>query len=376
MMFDDSNNSDASLASSRAHSKDDGSVQPRLGEVPLCSAEAASMINANPTVSQGRHSLRERIALGVFAALLLVGFLILMSYIIAGHGLNVTATSIDDVTGDMAGYDVVLFEGTVVAQADVESGEEASEGGPLSLIGLFSGDGDDASESAEQASAESGAEAPGYDVNSVESANPGIESSTDDVMTLDEACAIYEGKNASVITLDVYDLRRYANGRVIMKSDHVYGIFSLTDDEAEALQLAKTTTTTTRTTTVTTDGFPSIEDTKTTTRVKSAYGSVSELLNDVDPDTIDPELIERIEAMLEHFKAVGVDTVIALTPDPRPFSVIDGVDVVISVKQQELFASSEMVHGTLYFDAPEQGSIGVLMIAPGNVASTKVLDAS
>ena len=338
-----------------------------------CSEEAARLLDARADALAGQRR-RERVALGVFGVLVLAGFVVLTSYISnAGQGLTAAATNIDDIAGDMQGYDVVLFKGTVhkdsssddASSSKAKSDEGSSKGGVTSF--LFGGAGEDSSDASEASSSDGGAD---------ETETDAVSSEDDGAMTVDEARAIYEGKKASVLEVDPDDLRDYASGRIIMKDGHSYGIFSLTPDMVSEFSMPKTTTTkTTTTTTERSSGSGASVDAKTTTRVKNAYDSVSDLFADINPDQADPELTEHIETILARFEAAHVDTVVALTSDPTPFAFVDGVDAVITFKTQDRFSMSEVIGGTLYFDAPEQGSVGVLMIAPGNVASTKVLSA-
>lgn len=308
-----------------------------------CSQEALRFIHAKASVSvrkKRRPIARERLALVIFACLLVAGFVALTSYISAGHSLNVTATNIDDIAGNMENYDVVLFDGTV-EQPHTE--EEDAEG----LAALTK--------------------------------NPHLAA---DPYTLEDARDLYEGKKASVIELNVEEPRQYVNGRVIMKSGHVYGILSVPEDLVEQLVIPKVTTT--KTTVVTTEGEEYApeqgigpENATTVTHVKNAYDSVSELLAATEEASVaNPKLVERVERILKRFENAGVDTVIAITPDPRPFASIEGIDVVLTVKQQDRFARAETIDGTLYVDTPERGSVGALLIAPGNVVSSKILNNS
>lgn len=308
-----------------------------------CSQEALHLIHAKTSVAvrkKRRPIARERLALGIFACLLIAGFIALTSYVSAGHSLNVTATNIDDIAGNMENYDVVLFDGTV----EQPQGEEDAVD-PLASI--------------------------------TKSARPIAEP-----YTLEEARDLYESKKASVIELNVEDPRQYVNGRVIMKAGHVYGILSVPQDLVEQLVIPKVTTT--KTTVVTTEGEDydpkqdaGSENATTVTHVKNAYDSVSELLAATEEASIaNPKLVERVERILDRFENAGVDTVIAITPDPRPFASIEGIDVVITVKSQDRFARVETIDGTLYVDTPERGSVGALLIAPGNVVSSKILNNS
>lgn len=298
-----------------------------------CSEEAQRLLEARDRAAEGHsQKRRELIALGVFGALVLAGFIILTSYINAGHNLNVTATSIDDIAGDMTGYDVVLFEGTALPSSDSDSSAESPED-----------------------------EEDGSDVSS-------------QTVSLEDAKRHYSEKNASVMEVGPDSLQDYVSGRIVMKQGHTYGIFSLTPDMVSELVVPKQTTTKTTTTqTETSPGIFGITNETVTTRTTGAYDSVSDIFSSVDPESVDPGLVEHIQGILDRFAAAKVDTVIALTTDPTPFCAVEGVDAVISFKRYDRFSMAETIGGTLYFDAPEIGDVGVLMIAPGNVASTKVL---
>ena len=52
---------------------------------------------------------REKIALAVFAALIVLSLLGLGWYLVAGHSWNVAASNIDDTFGSMDGYTCLLY---------------------------------------------------------------------------------------------------------------------------------------------------------------------------------------------------------------------------------------------------------------------------
>ena len=68
-----------------------------------------------------------------------------------------------------------------------------------------------------------------------------------------------------------------------------------------------------------------------------------------------------------------MSTPILLTKSSLPASATDGADVVITVRTDERFSQSQMINHTLYVDTPEVGSVGALLVAPGNVVSSRVL---
>ncbi|WP_371298185.1 hypothetical protein [Paraeggerthella sp.] len=56
---------------------------------------------------------REKIALAVFAALIVLSLGGLGWYLVAGHSWNVAASNIDDTFGNMDGYTAIVYAGTV-----------------------------------------------------------------------------------------------------------------------------------------------------------------------------------------------------------------------------------------------------------------------
>ena len=364
-------------------------------EEMICSPEAAHLVDAKSnTKDTVRHGVREGIALAVFGFLVAAGFIALTTYISAGHNLNYASTGIDDIAGNMSGYGVILYEGTVESSASAESsltsdkaltsnesariGESAEEGASSAK-----GESDERSvkgfvKMALGLDSETEAGVPG---SAKASESTGASASTsgsasdaaNDPMTMDEAKEIYEAKKATVLELDVNDLEQYQFGRIIMKGGHTYGVVSITDDELAALDLPKAATTTKTTITTSRESRTSSVGSSAKVSTKSAYANVAELLADVAADSIDEELVARVGDVIDHFRNAGVDVVVVLTHDVRPMAAIDGADVVITVRTDERFSQSQMISHTLYVDTPEVGSVGALLVAPGNVVSSRVL---
>lgn len=347
-----------------------------------------------------RHGVREGIALAVFGFLVAAGFIALTTYISAGHNLNYASTGIDDIAGNMSGYGVILYEGTVESSASAESSlasDNALGSNESARIGESAKSDEGAEEGASSAKGESDersvkgfvkmalgldseAEA-GVSGSAKASESTGASASTsgsasddaNDPMTMDEAKEIYEAKKATVLGLDVSDLEQYQFGRIVMKGGHTYGVVSITDDELAALDLPKAATTTKTTITTSRESRTSSVGSSAKVSTKSAYANVAELLADVDADSIDEELVARVGDVIDHFRNAGVDVVVVLTHDVRPMAAIDGADVVITVRTDERFSQSQMINHTLYVDTPEVGSVGALLVAPGNVVSSRVL---
>ena len=355
-------------------------------EEMICSPEAAHLVDAKSnTKDTVRHGVREGIALAVFGFLVAAGFIALTTYISAGHNLNYASTGIDDIAGNMSGYGVILYEGTVVSSASAESSlasdnalgsNESARIGEGAKEGASSAKGESDEQSVKgfvkmALGLDSEAEA-GVSGSAKASESTGASASTsgsasddaNDPMTMDEAKEIYEAKKATVLGLDVNDLEQYQFGRIIMKGGHTYGIVSITDDELAALDLPKAATTTKTTITTSRESRTSSVGSSAKVSTKSAYANVAELLADVDADSVDEELVARVGDVIDHFRNAGVDVVVVLTHDVRPMAAIDGADVVITVRTDERFSQSQMINHTLYVDTPEVGSVGALLVAP------------
>jgi hypothetical protein len=122
---------------------------------------------------------RERIALVVFMACIALILGGIVAYLLAGHSWNVAASHIDDATGELDGYHVILYEGTSTPS---ESRVDAK--GKLSF-------------------------------------HPASLASTE---------GEYRDKGASVIKIDTSDLDEYNRPIVIERDGYRIGIVSFEDD--------------------------------------------------------------------------------------------------------------------------------------------------
>ncbi|MBC5582780.1 alcohol dehydrogenase [Eggerthella sp. NSJ-70] len=298
---------------------------------------------------------REKIALAVFAALIVLSLFGLGWYLIAGHSWNVAASNIDDTFGSMDGYTAIVYEGTAVPKAVDEKGasgagadagassgakaadvadaaspeageskdperneheaeESASKERSAAEEGLPERDAADGTDGAADADADAGASSSagtgtGTLANGTSAkAKPGV--------TVAEAQRSYEDKKATVFSLDTVDLDQYGEGTILKKGDHRFGVFSVTE----------------------------------------------------------PTTVRALEKQVAYFAAHKVDFIVAITPDKAYVEGASGIDIVVSTQDEDLFVMGETIDGTFYVDAPEVGKVGTILISPSNVVSAKVIE--
>ncbi len=140
---------------------------------------------------------REKIALCIFALLILGSLGGLLWYLVAGHSWNVAATNIDDTFGSMAGYNVVLYEGSeeLDEKRHLKTGPDMLE--KESVI------------EDERPAAAGAAKA---------SALP---------LTIESVEESYEEKGASAFVLDIEDPLLYQEGTILRRGDKRFGVISV-----------------------------------------------------------------------------------------------------------------------------------------------------
>ena len=287
---------------------------------------------------------REKIALAVFAALIVLSLLGLGWYLVAGHSWNVAASNIDDTFGSMDGYTAIVYEGTAVPQTAAEKAAEAAkeEKAAKGAAGSASSDekgsheldpaaDDDEGKPSERE--ESGREADERELPEKDAASSAVEAEPDasaaagarsngtsakskPTVTVAEAQKSYEDKKATVFSLDTTDLGQYGEGIILKKGGHRFGVFSVTA----------------------------------------------------------PTPVRAIEKQVAYFVKYKVDFIVAITPDKAYVDDASGIDIVISTQDEDLFVMGETIDGTFYVDAPEAGKVGTILISPSNVVSAKVIE--
>lgn len=306
---------------------------------------------------------REKIALLVFSGLIALSLCGLGWYLLAGHSWNVAASNIDDTFGSMDGYTALLYQGTAAPEEDapasadgkaaaaegagVSPGSPSSRGGadgPSSQPGgladggpagssaaLGEADGskgggasagdlphDAASASEDSASGIAASEALERLSDSDSSPFSRFSASVDDepALTVAEAAQSYEDKRATVFSFNVEHPEKYREGLTLKKNGRRLGVCS------------------------------------------------------VDGPLSAPALVKQVKA----FDRQKVDFIVVITPDRRYVDGIPGIDIVISTRDEGLFAMGETIDGTFYVDAPPVGHVGAILISPSNVVSAKDIE--
>lgn len=275
---------------------------------------------------------REKIALVIFVLLILAGLGLLVAYLNIGHNWNVTASQIDNATGELEGYTVILYSGqqpleereAAIAQA------EASEKPSIPLFTLPQTDDISSNTSHETGDTsvhnEQSAQANGVTTGEVKNDHHDLdtnatsgqlnqldESTQGESITLEQVQQSYKDKQATVFTLTSEDTARYRDGLILKQGSHRFGVLSV--------------------------------------------------------DTSESTL--HIQEKVNELKATEVSFIILLTPERRLIEHVEGVDVVVSLNTETLNYFGETLEGTFYVDAPEKGVVGALIISPHNVVSSR-----
>ena len=293
------------------------------------------------TMATLSHQSREKIALAVFAGLIVLSLCGFGWYLLVGHSWNVAASNIDDTFGSMEGYTAIVYDGVehpVDADSDVALPDADDEPAAPGLLSAGGSD-DDAGHSGEGSGAGFGSTvnpAAGAGATDSRSRGSGVNaedakaseggtgrgtaasdlSGTHKGVTAAEAKESYEEKGATVFSLDTDDPGRYEEGVILKKGAHRFGVLSVLE-------------------------------------------------------SLPARLIER---QIAYFAEHEVDFIVVLTSDKEYLEGVEGVDIALSIHDEELFVMGETVNGTFFVDAPDEGSVGVILISPSNVVSAKVIE--
>ena len=282
---------------------------------------------------------REKIALFVFLALIVLSLCGLGWYLVAGPSWNVAASNLDDTFGSMDGYTAIVYPGTAVEPA---AGKDADAAAPKDGAAGDATDGKDAADGAaggkgvdtgaaagkeaDTGSPDAFGAADGKDGSDEAGNAPGPEAEGEGsllgpkkkTLSAQEAKEGYEEKGATVFSLDTVDLDAYREGVILKKGGHRFGVFGIAEPTSTIV----------------------------------------------------------LEKQIAYFKRHKVDFIVLVTPDKEYAEDVSGIDIVVSTQDEDLFVMGETIDGTFYVDAPAVGSVGAILISPSNVVSAKVLQAS
>lgn len=144
---------------------------------------------------------REKVALLVFALLVILGGAVLMRYFETGRSWNVAASAVDDVFGQMQGYTTIVYDGTY---------------DPLDALRPAVDPTDEETKAPETIGAMVAAELSRLPLDMIE--RPVYAS---------DVRSSYEEKGSGVITLDLDDLQRYAEPAVLRAGDRKIGVVAV-----------------------------------------------------------------------------------------------------------------------------------------------------
>lgn len=166
---------------------------------------------------------REKVALVVFAVLVILAVVVLSSYFFTGRSWNVAASFVDDTVGQMKGYTAVVYAGTaqpeeVAISVDGGTPDPANAASHLNVPTELSAEGSTAEESPDVA------DSVGLGLLSLLPPLPGIYEG----VYVSDVRDLYEQKEARVVSLDVAHSERYALPKVLVGDDGTrIGVFSV-----------------------------------------------------------------------------------------------------------------------------------------------------
>ncbi len=81
-----------------------------------------------------------------------------------------------------------------------------------------------------------------------------------------------------------------------------------------------------------------------------------------------------IEKHIGYFAEHEVDYVVALAANPDYLKTKAGIDIVISTYVKDGSTLGQTVQGSYVVPTPEIGEVGVVLVSPSNVVSSKVVE--
>ena len=264
---------------------------------------------------------REILAVLLLVVLVLVGVGAMGYYIFIGHNWNVAASHIDDSIGQMDGYTVLLYAGTRPDEGEGESADAGADDEASPQGGEGSGEPQAGSGEGSDSSGESAAGSGEGSGSSDEPAAKLAELLDEQAADLNSVVESYRDKGANVFVIDAGDLSRYTDPFIVAKNGMRIGL----------LGVGKST-----------------------------------LRSDVRADA-------------RYLSTYDVDYAVAVTNDATLGDVaaeglIGDVSVIVCDDEDGEFPNGRYCGSTYCVSAPCIGQVGVLIISPSGVLSTKTID--
>ena len=306
---------------------------------------------------------RERIALLMFFSLLSLSLVSFVVYLNVGHNWNVAATAINDASGEMEGYTVILYEGVYNPEIKHESEILPSSINETSNESSNALNHSESSESSENEASNTSSGAFVYPINPEvqekfkeiyagsnlgfsknENEQSFINSLRKDLLlgknykysepsqfektvdtidplkkktwvSLQAVRADYVKKGACVLTLDVQNPQQYDYGMIVRCGGRSYGILYV--------------------------------------------------------DSLVKKDIEIYQKYIKRLKDNDVDFVVLIVPEMKYVRNLMGESMVISLNDDGLFSMGETHHGVFCVDSAERGKATAIFVSPQSVLSAK-----
>ena len=329
---------------------------------------------------------REKLALLVFALLILMGLAGVSWYLIVGHSWNVAASNIDDSVGQMDGYTCIVYSGTTVQETSSSSLRQSI----ASAIGSEPGS-STASSNAKDGQSAAAASSTAVSADANKSAAQGQTSDIDAV-----AAPVTVAQEAGTST-EQTDPRNSPDSAAALDSTNVEAEGSPAIDESASGK---------------TGDLAASEEGDTSSALKSsdkeslsAVSTEEVAKNYADKnsavlklDTLTPGAysegaivkrgakrigilsvdvplsIEAAELAIEPFVTAKVDLLICVTPSKSYVSNASGFDIVVTTQDDSVSTMGETSNKTFYVAAPTRGKVGAVVVSPSNTVSAKVID--
>ncbi len=318
----------------------------------------------------------------VFVLLVLFGIGLLIAYLNIGHNWNVTASQIDDATGELEGYTVILYAGTVEEPAeDIVS--SSTSGTAVDGVGADGLDSTSAGVASGGAVGEASVREEAHSTLGA-SAEEGAAQSAHDSETAGEATM----DDAASPTSDSAQGSANAVDGTSQGSADAHASQSTESSGTSGSRASGGATPLFASSSSTQQKDPvSVEDVAASYREKDAQVIVIDVedLGAYQEGTVLKrgdrrigvfsvafnEPLPRVQAKVDELRAANVDFVVAITPDRQFVESATGIDIVLSLTDEGSSFLGGTVNGTYYVDSPLVGQVGAVLVSPHNVVSAK-----